>query len=45
VYCLQHVLPAWQYHQGTNNMGVPTFFNAKIMEVFLTSRYAGMPGE
>lgn len=39
------VLSAWQYHQGTNSEGIPTYSNSKIMAAYLQETYpAVVPG-
>jgi hypothetical protein len=43
--CVQVVLSAWQYHQGTQTGGVPTYHNSKVAAAFISSRYPTLPGE
>lgn len=41
---LQVVLNAWQYHQGTQTRGVPTYENSKVVAAYLSSAYPNLPG-
>lgn len=43
VCLLQVVLTAWQYHQGTQNNGVPTYENAKVAAAYLSNAYPNLP--
>jgi hypothetical protein len=42
---VQVVLSAWQYHQGTQTGGVPTYHNSKVAAAYISSRYPTLPGE
>lgn len=43
--CVQVVLSAWQYHQGTQTGGVPTYHNSKVAAAYISSRYPTLPGK